>query len=268
MVVLSIVSAKGGVGKTTLAANLALALGSGQAGSVVALDLDPQNALRHHLGVATNDVEGVGRATLEGRSWLSSLYQSGTPELFALPYGELNEGDRDAFEVHLSSHPDWLRDGLLAMGLGETDVVVIDTPPGPSLYLQQALRVAQFVLVVVHADAASYATMSAMEVLIARYCNDRQNFLGSAYLLNNVNVGSALSRDVIRVVRAGLGARVMPTVIHQDESVREALAFDKLVLQHSPHSEASNDIVQAARWIKDRLRPLLSGGRDSRVRRL
>lgn len=261
MVILSIVSAKGGVGKTTLAANLALALSSGRAGSVVALDLDPQNALRHHLGVAAHDVEGVGRATLEGRPWLSTLFQSATPELFALPYGELNESDRDAFEIHLSSHPDWLLTGLRGMGLGETDVVVIDTPPGPSLYLQQVLRVAHFVLVVVHADAASYATMSAMEGLIERYCTGRETFLGSAYLLNNVNVGSALSRDVIRVVRAGLGDRVLPTVVHQDESVREALAFDQMVLQHSPHSEASNDIVQAARWLKERLRPLL-GGRD------
>lgn len=263
MVVLSVVSAKGGVGKTTLAANLALALSKSRA--VVALDLDPQNALRRHLSTAAHDIDGVGRATLEGRSWSSSLFPTSIPKLVCLPYGELNESDRDAFEVHLSGNPQWLAHGLRGSGLVDADIAVIDTPPGPSLYLQQALGVAHFVLVVVHADAASYATLSAMEGLIERYCGDREGFLGSAYVLNNVNMGSALSRDVVRVVRSGLGDRVLPTLVHQDEAVREALAFDQLVMQYAPNSEAAGDIDKVARWLVQRLQPMLlpkaQGGR-------
>lgn len=261
MVILSVVSAKGGVGKTTLAANLALALSQNR--SVVALDLDPQNALRLHLGVGTHHIEGVGRATLEGRRWSSSVAPSTVPNLAVLPYGDLNESDRDAFEVYVSAHPDWLSEGL--GGLAGADVVVVDTPPGPSLYQQQVLRAAHFVLVVVHADAASYATLSAMEGLIERYCVGREGYLGSAYLLNSVNVGSTLSRDVVRVMRAGLGDRVLPFVVHQDEAVREALAFDQLVLQYSPHSEASSDIAQVVRWLNQRLQPIV-GGASSRSR--
>lgn len=256
--ILSIVSAKGGVGKTTLAANLALALSQGR--TVVALDLDPQNALRLHLGVATHDIDGVGRATLEARPWATAAFDSAQPRLVVLPYSELNESDRDAFEVHLSNHPDWLPQGLKGLGLGDNDVVVIDTPPGPSLYQQQVLRAAHFVLVVVLADAASYATLSAMEGLIDRYCAGREGFLGSAYLINSVNVGSALSRDVVKVMRAHLGDRVLPHVVHQDEAVREALAFDKLVLQYSPHSEASHDISQVVAWLNLRLKPVARGG--------
>jgi len=244
------------VGKTTLAANLALALSKGR--TAVALDLDPQNALRRHLGVAAHDIDGVGRATLEGRAWPSAVFETAHPKLASLPYGELNESDRDAFEVYLSGQPQWLAQGLQGLGLADTDMVVIDTPPGPSLYLQQALRVAHFVLVVVHADAASYATLSAMEGLIDRYCEDREGFEGSAYVLNNVNMGSALSRDVVRVVRSGLGDRVLPVLVHQDEAVREALAFDQLVLQYAPNSEAAGDIEKVSRWLLDRLQPLLA----------
>ena len=50
MVVFSVVSAKGGVGKTTITANMAMALAGGR--NVVAVDLDPQNALRLHLDFA------------------------------------------------------------------------------------------------------------------------------------------------------------------------------------------------------------------------
>ncbi len=50
MPLICVCSPKGGVGKTTLAANLAWALA--RAGSkVLALDFDVQNALRLHFGV-------------------------------------------------------------------------------------------------------------------------------------------------------------------------------------------------------------------------
>jgi cellulose synthase operon protein YhjQ len=254
VVILSVVSAKGGVGKTTLAASLASGLSDGR--NVVSVDLDPQNALRLHLGVAVSETDGIGRATLEQRNWQSCMFRSARSGPYILPYGALNESDRDAFEVHLSSHPQWLMNGLNGLGLGASDLVVIDTPPGPSLYQQQALRAAHFVLVVIHADAASYATLPSMEGLLERYCEGREGFHGAAYLLNAVPAGSALSRDVVRVVRAGLGERMVPVIVHQDESVREALACDQLVAQYAVHSEATSDIGQVVRWLNQRLTPV------------
>lgn len=254
--ILSVVSAKGGVGKTTLAANLSKVFSAEH--SVLAVDLDPQNALRLHSGIAVHGVDGVARASLEGRSWSSAVSKTASPRLSVLPYGELKEEDRDAFEVFLSSRPNWLIDGLNQLALGSSDLVVIDTPPGPSLYQQQVLRASHFVLVVVHADAASYATLAAMESSIDRYCVGRGDFLGYGYLLNSVHVGSALSRDVMRVMRANLGERVLPMVVHQDEAVREALAMDQFVQQYAPNSEAANDVFRVGRWVLQGLRPLLT----------
>ncbi|MGK4924212.1 AAA family ATPase [Bordetella hinzii] len=60
MKTIAIVSAKGGVGKTTIAATLGLALSRAGHPALV-LDLDPQNALRFHLGADTEAAEsGVG----------------------------------------------------------------------------------------------------------------------------------------------------------------------------------------------------------------
>ena len=250
MNVIAIVSAKGGVGKTTLAANLGAAMAAGR--RVVCMDLDPQNALRLHLGVSMNQIDGVSRCTLEGRRWSSALLQSpGNPEV--LPYGALDEADRDAFEVFLAEHPDWLSQGLVDLKLGPKDYLVVDTPPGPSLYLQQALRAARFVLVVLQADAASYATVPAIEGLIQRYCHVQAGFTGAAYVLNGVNSEKALSRDIMEILRGKLGDRMLPNVIHQDEAVREALASDQLVAMYDPHCEATFDIASCARWISSYL---------------
>jgi len=255
VVVISVVSAKGGVGKTTLSACLAMGLAPGR--DVIAVDLDPQNALRLHLGVNSAEIDGACRATLEERSWQTAVYRGGKGRPSVLPYGNINETDRDALEAHLSANPQWLTNGLRGLGLGPQSVVVIDTPPGPSLYQQQALRAANFTLVVIHADAASYATIASMETILDRYCVGREGFAGSVYLLNSVSAASALSRDVVRVVRSELGDRVIPVVVHQDEAVREAMAFDQPVLLYAPHGEATRDIQHVIRWFDQNLSAML-----------
>lgn len=250
MNVLAVVSAKGGVGKTTLTANLGAALGKGR--RVVCLDLDPQNALRLHLGVAMDEHDGISRCTLEDRRWNTAIFQSpGSPEV--LPFGTITENDRDAFEVHLAEHNNWLDRGLEHIQSASTDMAILDTPPGPSLYLQQALRVANYVLIVLHADAASYATVPAMESLVQRYCADRSDFKGSAYVLNNVNTEKALSRDIVEILRANLGGRLTPMVIHQDEAVRESLASDQLLADYDPHCVATYDVASCADWVRDKM---------------
>lgn len=57
MPLICVCSPKGGVGKTTLAANLTYALA--RSGSkVLAIDFDMQNALRLHFGVPLSDERG------------------------------------------------------------------------------------------------------------------------------------------------------------------------------------------------------------------
>jgi cellulose biosynthesis protein BcsQ len=73
MVLICFASPKGGVGKTTLAANVASGLSrAGQ--KVIALDLDPQNTLRLHFGVALSDRNGFTHRLLQQSDWRASLY--------------------------------------------------------------------------------------------------------------------------------------------------------------------------------------------------
>jgi cellulose synthase operon protein YhjQ len=245
MNVITVVSAKGGVGKTTVAANLASVLAN-RGHRVLAVDLDPQNALRLHFGVPLDTIDGLSRATLAGQSWRDVIV-TGIDDIAVVPYGMVLEEDRRRFEAGLEDDPRWLAHMLEL--IGHYDLVVVDTPPGSSTYTRGALSAATFALNVVLADAASYAAIPQMERMIEAYALPRPEFIGAGYVVNQVDLSRQLSRDVLKVLRDSLGARLFPGVIHQDEGIGEALACDTTLLHYDPLSQATADLQSCADWL-------------------
>ncbi|MBT9513471.1 MAG: cellulose synthase operon protein YhjQ [Acidovorax sp.] len=257
MKVIAIVSAKGGVGKTTLTANLATALERQGVATVLVADLDPQNALGLHFGADPASLAGISRASLAGEDWGAVCVQSPLG-VHVLPYGVVNEADRMAFERHLDAHPNWLVQQLQSLDLPQDAVVFIDTPPGPSVYMQQALTAAQVVVVVSLPDAASYAALALMQRLVHAYCTPRPDFSETLYVLNQADAARQLSKDITRVMQDSLGERLIG-VIHEDQAVREALAYDQSLLEYDTHGQAADDLRKCARVLAQRLGLRLAG---------
>jgi len=250
--VLAIASAKGGVGKTTVTANLAQALShAGQ--PVLVADLDPQNALRLHFGLDPSVIDGMSRATLAGVSWRASCERS-ERGVAVMPYGVLNEDDRTLFESHLAANPGWLGDHLSHLGMVRDAIVLVDTPPGPSVYLRQALAAADMALLVTLPDAGSYATLPMMENLVDSYTEGRTGFQGHMHLINQADTTRQLSADVAQVMRERFGARFVGAV-HRDQAVAEALACDQSVFDYADDSQAAADLMDIAKTVLARLAP-------------
>lgn len=252
MSVIGVVSMKGGVGKTSITANLATAVASkiGR-GRVSVIDLDPQNGLQWHFGLNGAQTSGVCDQSLRGDNWRSatSVTEFGVA---CLPYGEAAEPDREAFETLLQEAPDWVGSQIEHAKLGDDAVVIIDTPPGPSVYLKQVFACADLILIVVLADAGSYATIPAMESWLDDL-SAMHPHLKSVYVLNQVDRTEPLNRDVAELLQQHLGARLAPIRIHRDEAVGEALAFQQPVLVYDPHGQASHDVARLAAWVIDTL---------------
>ena len=85
MPLVCVCSPKGGVGKTTMAANLAHALARGGS-KVLAIDFDVQNALRLHFGVPLADGRGFVAKSAESSDWSQSILTTGG-NIFVLPTG-------------------------------------------------------------------------------------------------------------------------------------------------------------------------------------
>lgn len=250
MNVLSVVSAKGGVGKSTVAANVAVALHE-LGHPVLAVDLDPQNGLRFHFSFESG--VGNGLAHFGGDpAALGSLIEATPSGVALIPYGVCDEAQRLSFESHLVRNPAWLAGALSRLGLANNAVVVLDTPPGPSAYMTQALTAANLALAVSLPDAGSYVTLPQLRSLFESYCLGRPGFLDYGFVINQVDQGRQLSRDVAAMLRASFGERIVGR-IHQDQAISEALAFGQSVFQYAPQSEGARDVMACAKWVSDRL---------------
>lgn len=254
MTVIAVISPKGGVGKTSASVNLGCAL-AGKGREIRLVDLDPQNALRLHLGADPADNDGLVRQTLQQRSWRYAKFDTAYGVSF-IPHGTISEADRIAFEADIARRPNWLRDNLAVLGHAADDLFIIDTPPGPSVYTQQALAIANIVLVVMIPDAGSYATLPAIERLVEHYCAHRPDFYGSYYVLNQYDASKPLNRDIKTVMQHDLGERAAPYSIHRDESMSEALAFQQPVKRFAPYSQGADDIERLSGWVNELLEQL------------
>ena len=245
MQVIAFISGKGGVGKTTLAANMAVALAQRKK-RVLLIDLDPQNAQRLHLGMDPDEIAGLVREGISPASIFDSPF-----EVKFIPFGRVSEAELEDFETELKLHPHWVADGIDTLHAGSFDFVILDTPPGPTVYLQQALLAAHRALVIVLADAASYASLPKITSLVEQYTAGRADFSGMNLLINQMPTHGKLGHQVRSALYATHAEQMVPVAIHRDTQVSQALAFERPVLQYEPGCKASLDIQYVADWLLD-----------------
>lgn len=240
-------SPKGGVGKTTLSANVALTLAE-RGRPVVAVDCDPQNSLRLHFSLPINHQGGHG-AQLDVPVFDLLQDTPGGPTV--LPFGGADERALDALDRHLREDGDWLRDRFAPL-LGDPELTVVaDTAPGPSPMLSRLVELADVVVMVFLADPVSLSLLPNVK---------SGQFLGLGgnpapghapghapgrprvlYALNQVDTRRPLNRDIVQVVNAFVGDHLAATV-HRDNAVAEAVANRCSVRAQAPESQVVTEI--------------------------
>lgn len=251
MKIVGVVSMKGGVGKTAITANLAAALASGEdSRAVLALDFSPQNALCAHFNQPQKDMLGISDLS-DGKYRWTDIAHDNEFSVGCYPFGTVSDAEREAFEARLSADPEWLRKELLKLKLPESTIVLVDTPPGPSIYLEQVTSCADLVLVVLLPDPASYITIPAMENWIAN--RSARSPLLSFYLVNQSDNSVALHQDVIVVLQSWLRDRLVPIGLHRDEAVRDSLAYQTPFVKRYPYSQITQDVHNFSEWLTSQL---------------
>jgi len=245
--VIAVVSLKGGVGKTTISAALTGALAL--QGPAFAIDMDPQNALRHHLGaVSDEDGEVTG---LNGDDWRAFLCD-GLAGTQMLPYGSLPDKERRVFERRIENDNEWLNRHLVAMKLQQSDVVILDTPPGPTPYMEQALAVADQVVVVITPDAGSFLTLDQLD-------RQLESVEHCSFIVNQFDASRTFCVDMLEVLKRRLGDKLIG-VIPFDHAISEGLAFGTMPLLTDGESHARQAILKIADVLRAQASAAAGGG--------
>lgn len=236
-------SLKGGTGRTTLTASLSAQL-SRNGRRAMAFELDPQNALALHHGQVGGG-PGLVDDNLSTVVVAEHLADIGAEFAF-LPFGATDDEKLQRLEVMLDQVPSWLDRRIAALSPPACELVVIDTPAQRSGWLYRALELADLILVPLLPDAASYATIPAFEELARRTMGVPAEKI--YYLVNQFNPARLLAQDMMTALKGLLGERVLPVVIHDDESAREHMAQGH-PLPEGAASQFSADIDHLARWV-------------------
>ena len=148
--VVAIANGKGGVGKTSITANLA---GTAAAGGwrVLAVDLDPQGNLARDLGYHADSDQGEAlAAAVEHQTAVVPM--AGVRERLDVVAGGHATED---LELRLrASGPDQLARAITS-ATDPYDLVLLDCPPATGILLDAALHAARWLLIPTRGDAAS-----------------------------------------------------------------------------------------------------------------
>ncbi len=221
-------SPKGGVGKTTLAAHVAGILAK-RGYRVLTLDLDPQNALRLHLGVSIRDESGYLNVIDQAPDWRKSAVE--TPSgARVLPFGPAESRRVLELGAALLDKPDLLavpvREMLAEPGL----VLIVDSPPGPSAGLSVMTMLVDLAVMVLLADAGS---ASLIPQIVSGRIYGRGTLASrmaerTAVLMNQVELDAPLSAAVLNSAVQAFGPRLLGAVC-RDDALAEALAHQHLL---------------------------------------
>jgi chromosome partitioning protein len=250
--VITVANQKGGVGKTTSAVNVAMALAL-HGLQVLLIDLDPQGNASTALGVEhTAGTPSVYDVLLGGMSLDEvAVPVEAAPSLRCVPATiDLAGADIELASQVAREHR--LRRALASYP-GKVDYVIIDSPPALGLLTLNALVAAKEIMIPIQCEYYALEGLAQLlntVELVKSQLNETLEV--STVLLTMYDSRTRLADQVADEVRQHFGDKVIRSVIPRNVRVSEAPGYGQTVITYDPGSRGAVSYLEAAREIAER----------------
>ena len=248
MKTIAIINQKGGVGKTTTAAELGAGLVR-EGAKVLFIDLDPQGNLTYTL-----DGQRAAADVMQVLTGQTSAADAITPikENTSLLAAGKNLMGADT-QITAVGKEYKLKEAL--EGLSGFDYAIIDTPPTAGILTVNALTASDTCLIPLQADIYSLSGLSQLYdtiKTIKRYCNNALTISG--LLLTRYNGRAVISKDLAAVLEENaqaIGTRLFNTKIRECTAIKEAQIMRTSIFDYAPKSNGAADYTALLQELKE-----------------
>ena len=242
MNIIAVLNQKGGVGKTTISANLSHALS--MAGKhVTAIDLDPQGHLTASLGIFKTPQHGISDV-MSGQRNLESVQIDTRDSLHLIPAGahlrELEETGGDIKEKM------YLLKQALSGSLSDQDYVVIDCPPASGLLAANAILAVDEIIIPVSGDYLSLNGLAHLMITLKRFDVLRETPISKRIILSRFVARRRLSREVVDKLKQHFPGMILRTPIREAAVLAECPGAGRTVFEYRGASASADDFKKLA----------------------
>lgn len=242
--IISFVSQKGGVGKTTSAINLAAAFAIGGY-QVLLIDLDPQSSVRFSVGVKKELDQGAYELFMKPQIPIQRLIRRTDLENLHFIFSNIEHLDQEREIYRAASDPT-----LLSRRLGNDcqnyDFVILDAPASTNDLSLNAVYASDLTMLPLQCESLAVKSLKRFLVsfneLQAQVKDKDLRIAG--ILLTMYDKNNEVHRRVSKQLYAALGDSVFKTIIPRNESITEASALGKAVITYKLNSVGSTAYIR------------------------